>query len=46
MARKVQIGALIIGMLLVGVSRFVATASASAAATTSPVFEGGMPIVK
>ena len=40
MARKFQIGALILGMLLVGVSRFVATASASGQSIMS---EGGQP---
>jgi hypothetical protein len=40
MARKFQIGALILGMLLVGVSRFVPTASASGQSIMS---EGGQP---
>ena len=44
MARKLQLGALILGMLFVGVSRFVATASASGQSITSPMSEGGMPI--
>ena len=45
MARKVQLGALIVGMLLVGAQRF--TASASAAVTVEQqgaVWEGGYPI--
>jgi hypothetical protein len=48
MARKIQLGLLITGMVLVGVSRFVATASASGETTTititSPLSEGGLPI--
>lgn len=40
MARKLQIGALILGMFLVGVSRFVPTASASGHGIMS---EGGQP---
>jgi len=44
MARKLQIGAFILGMFLVGVSRFVPTASASGQSITSPLSEGGMPI--
>jgi len=43
-ARKIQLGLLIMGMLLVGVSRFVATASASAEESTSPTSMGGMPL--
>jgi len=43
MARKLQLGALILGMLLVGVSRFVPTASASGQ-TITPMSEGGQPI--
>jgi hypothetical protein len=45
MARKIQLGALIVGMLLVGAQRFTSTA---AAAVTSEqqgaVWEGGYPI--
>jgi hypothetical protein len=44
MARKLQIGAFILGMFLVGVSRFVPTASASGQGITSPLSEGGMPV--
>ena len=44
MARKIQLGLLITGMLFVGVSRFVATASASGQTITSPLSEGGLPI--
>lgn len=44
MARKLQLGALIVGMFLVGLSRFVATASASGQSISSPLSEGGMPI--
>lgn len=44
MARRLQIGALILGMFLVGVSRFVPTASASGRSMTSPMSEGGQPI--
>ena len=46
MARKIQLGLLITGMVLVGVSRFVATASASGQTITisSPVSEGGLPV--
>ena len=43
MARRIQLGLLIMGMLLVGVSRFVATASASGQ-VPSPVHTGGVPI--
>ena len=35
MARKIQLGLLITGMVLVGVSRFVATASASVTGVAS-----------
>jgi hypothetical protein len=44
MARKLQLGALILGMLLVGVSRFVPTASASGQSVTGTMSEGGTPI--
>ena len=44
MVRKLQLGALILGMFLVGVSRFVPTASASGQTVTSPLSEGGQPI--
>lgn len=44
MARKLQLGALILGMFLVGVSHFVATASASGQTVKSPMSEGGQPI--
>ena len=45
MARKVQLVAFILGMVLVGVERF--TVSASAATPTAaqpPVYDGGTPI--
>jgi len=45
MARKIQLGLLITGMVLVGVSRFVATASASGTTITTTVSLGGMPHV-
>jgi len=44
MARKLQLGALILGMLFVGVGRFVATASASGQSSTSLPAEGGTPM--
>jgi hypothetical protein len=43
MARKIQLGLLIMGMVLVGVSRFVGEASASAQTPASPSF-AGVPI--
>jgi hypothetical protein len=46
MARKIQLGALIVGMLLVGVERFTAHAStppASAPATQNGVVNEVMP---
>ena len=46
MARKIQLGLLITGMVLVGVSRFVATASASAQDTRHPLSMGQMPTPK
>ena len=42
MARKLQLGALILGMALVGVERFTATVSA-APGINAPVYEGGTP---
>jgi hypothetical protein len=42
MARKIQLGLLITGMVLVGVSRFVGTASASVQSTKAPTW---MPLV-
>jgi hypothetical protein len=45
MGRKIQLGALIVGMLLVGAQRF--TASASAAVPAEPqgsAWEGGFPM--
>ena len=47
MARKLQLGALILGMLLVGVERLTATASAAAreGSISSPVYDG-LPIPK
>ncbi len=44
MARKIQLGLLITGMVLVGVSRFVATASAGGQTVVSPVQQGGTPV--
>jgi hypothetical protein len=48
MARKIQLGALILGMLLVGVERFTAQASAQTQAApgtvAQPRSEGGPPI--
>jgi hypothetical protein len=48
MARKIQLGALILGMLLVGVERFTAQASTQATgkvqAAGFPVNEGGPPV--
>jgi hypothetical protein len=41
MERKIQLGLLITSMVLVGVSRFVATASASGQTVVSPVHQGG-----
>ncbi len=43
MARKIQLGVLIMGMLLVGVSRFVATASASGNGVVSSPSFGMVP---
>ena len=43
MARKIQLGLLITSMVLVGVSRFVATASASAQDITTPASLGAIP---
>jgi hypothetical protein len=44
MLRKLQLGALILGMFFVGVARFVPSASASGKTITSPMSEGGQPI--
>jgi hypothetical protein len=46
MARKIQLGALIVGMLLVGIERFTAQASAQTTPGTygQPRAEGGPPI--
>lgn len=45
MARKIQLGALIVGMLLVGAQRFTATAAAAVTAEQQgAVWEGGYPI--
>jgi hypothetical protein len=45
MARKIQLGALILGMLLVGVERFTAHAAASTPDRTQQSrFGGGIPI--
>ena len=42
MARKIQLGALILGMLLVGVERFTAQAAPAAVGSVSaPLSEGG-----
>jgi len=41
MARKIQLGLLITGMVLVGVSRFVAVASAGTTTVPIPVQQGG-----
>ena len=47
MARKIQLGLLITSMVLVGVSRFVATASAGGQVTASQLQQGGVgPIVE
>ncbi len=43
MARKIQLGLLIMGMVLVGVSRFVATASAGGLGVKGPT-SFSMPI--
>ena len=45
MARKFQLGALIVGMLLVGAQRFTASASASVPAEPQgSAWEGGFPM--
>ena len=45
MARKIQLVALILGMVLVGVERFTASASAATPrAAQAPVYDGGTPI--
>lgn len=41
MARKIQLGALILGMLLVGVERFTAQAAGRTDSVTAPLSEGG-----
>jgi hypothetical protein len=44
-ARKIQLVAFILGMVLVGVERFTASASAATPnAAQSPVYDGGTPI--
>jgi len=43
MARKIQLGLLITSMVLVGVSRFVAVASAGSV-TVTPVQQGGTSV--
>jgi hypothetical protein len=43
MSRKIQLGALILGMLLVGVERFTAHAAAPSP-DRAPVFGGGFPM--
>jgi hypothetical protein len=43
MSRKIQLAALILGMLLVGVERFTASASAAGSTVAPPVSDGGLP---
>ena len=45
MSRKIQLAALILGMLLVGVERFTASASAADSPGAPPVSAGGGPII-
>jgi hypothetical protein len=45
MSRKIQLAALIFGMVLVGVERFTASAAAAAPNTAqAPVYDGGTPM--
>jgi hypothetical protein len=43
MARKIQLGALIVGMLLVGVERFTAQAAGRTVDVAAPLSESGGP---
>ena len=44
MARKIQLVAFIVGMVLVGVERFTASASAATSNPQAPVYDGGTPV--
>ena len=44
MSRKIQLAALIVGMLLIGVERFTASASAAEATIHPPVSDAGIPV--
>ena len=44
MARKIQLGALILGMLFVGIERFTAHADARTTSVVAPLTESGGPV--
>ena len=44
MSRKIQLAVLIVGMLLIGVERFTASASAAESSIHPPVSDAGIPV--